>query len=724
VLGDLVSEAAGQPRKLEIVATALDQHVYAFDGAGNGLAGFPKKLHDTDADGHPLTGAEIINTAALGDIAGDSKPEIVTPTAELECTIAFDPTDPATLANYPLCPAAGSVAPQPGLGGFGAFLTNVLANFLGGSGRVYAVDAGGNVLSGWPTKPQGVVPDALPLVGPGEDHIMANVDNDPQLEVIGEVATGDVAATNGDGSNAVQYDSDPSGGEHVDKSKVLNLFENPIAANIDGTPGPEIIKGGITLNQLVNIGVAVGQNLPYNHVVQAWNATTGAELPSFPQAVEDFQLLSSPAVADVSNTPGNEILVGTGLYYLRSLNLTGLEGAPTDCTSALCWPKFTGGWIFATPAIGDTDGDGDLDITTLTREGHAFSWNTDRPACGDATGSNNEWWTSRHDEWNTGAYGTDTRPPGTARNLHFGTVTQHVVNLVWNTPGDDWLCGDATKFRVIGSTQPISHPTDGTVLVPSFSAPGDAAPNGTEQTQFIPNPNTQYTYFAVQFQDEAGNWGHLAKINLPNGYARPKAATPTGIRLVPAFDECVSGNANHGAPLSVPSCNPPQQSSDYLTVGTPDANGKAPNSMGVLTLKAVGENPIDSGNGDQADMAITATFTDVRNRGSLTDYTGELGFRVPLRATDRENGEDLQYPATASDVTLAFSVPCNATAGTEGATCNLSTTADAILAGVAKEGERSVWELGQLQVYDGGADGDADTTGDNTLFAVPGLFVP
>ena len=97
----------------------------------------------------------------------------------------------------------------------------------------------------------------------------------------------------------------------------------------------------MTLNQVVNLGVAVGQNLPYNHVVQAWNAQTGASLPTFPQAVEDFQLLSSPMVADVSDSPGNEVVVGTGLYYLRNFNVAGIEGTG--------WPKFTGGWIFATP---------------------------------------------------------------------------------------------------------------------------------------------------------------------------------------------------------------------------------------------------------------------------------------------------------------------------------------------------------------------------------------
>jgi hypothetical protein len=43
---------------------------------------------------------------------------------------------------------------------------------------------------------------------------------------------------------------------------------------------------------------------------------------------------------------------------------------------------------------------------------------------------------------------------------------------------------------------------------------------------------------------------------------------------------------------------------------------------------------------------------------------------------------------------------------------------------VAVEGNRAQWELDQVKVYDGGADGDADTTGDNTLIAVQGLLVP
>ena len=213
------------------------------------------------------------------------------------------------------------------------------------------------------------------------------------------------------------------------------------------------------------------------------------------------------------------------------------------------------------------------------------------------------------------------------------------------------------------------------------------------------------------------------------GYARPKGATPLNIRLVPAFEECISDNASHGAPLSVPSCRPPQQTSDYLTVGTPDANGKAPASMGALTLKEQGESPINTGNGDQADVEITASFTDVLNQGSLTDYTGELRYVLGLRITDRFNGTtggpNRLEPATSMDVPLPFSVPCSATGGSEGATCSVTTSADAVTGGnAANEGQRAVWQLDQVKVFDGGGDGDADTTGDNTLFAVQGLYAP
>jgi hypothetical protein len=69
-------------------------------------------------------------------------------------------------------------------------------------------------------------------------------------------------------------------------------------------------------------------------------------------------------------------------------------------------------------------------------------------------------------------------------------------------------------------------------------------------------------------------------------------------------------------------------------------------------------------------------------------------------------------------------MPCTATANTNvGSTCTLATTADAITPNTIAETKRTVWELGDAQVLDGGPDSDADTA-NNTLFLRQGVFVP
>jgi TolB protein len=224
-----------------------------------------------------------------------------------------------------------------------------------------------------------------------------------------------------------------------------------------------------------------------------------------------------------------------------------------------------------------------------------------------------------------------------------------------------------------------------------------------------------------------GHDGHPAWQPLKQpGYARPKSATPDVIRLVPAQVPCASANSTHGAPLVLPSCNPPQQTSGYATVGIPDANGNAAKSTGTLTAKALGEVPIDLTNGDQSDIAFTVSITDVRDKQTpALDYSGELRAAFNLRLTDRLSGPGLIHPATSTDTTFAFSLPCAQTSDTSvGSTCSTSTSADAVMPGITPEFTRAIWELGQVQVYDGGADGDGDTTGDNALFAVQGLFAP
>jgi hypothetical protein len=212
-------------------------------------------------------------------------------------------------------------------------------------------------------------------------------------------------------------------------------------------------------------------------------------------------------------------------------------------------------------------------------------------------------------------------------------------------------------------------------------------------------------------------------------FVRPKSAVSTRVSLVPAFNACTSPNRIHGPPdfpgnASNPdgSCNPPVKSSSQLTIGTPDSNGAGANSQGFV--KAYSITGITATPADEADARFTVSLTDVRRTTSgLPDYTGQLQLETSLRVTDRDNGPTLT--GTPQDTPLRVTVPCAATGDASiGSTCSVNTTADAVLgAGTIKEGRRSIWQLGQVKVNDGGADGVASTL-PNAPFAVQGVLVP
>jgi hypothetical protein len=207
------------------------------------------------------------------------------------------------------------------------------------------------------------------------------------------------------------------------------------------------------------------------------------------------------------------------------------------------------------------------------------------------------------------------------------------------------------------------------------------------------------------------------------GYVRPKGASPMYVSLVPAFTPCTSANRVHAPPLNFGSCNPPAQSSGQLTIGSPDANGATANFVGFAKFKVVNGNVATAA--DEADVQISTSLLDVRKKSDLSDYTGQLQLRPTLQVVDRNNGPAEVGSGQAVD--LPVTVPCSATADTTiGSTCSISTTADAVLGSTlgVRENRRSVWQMQQVKVYDGGADGVASTTGDNAVFAVQGVFAP
>jgi hypothetical protein len=462
---------------LDIVAASLDQHVYAWSGAGTRMPGFPVRLATEGADG-----AEIVTTPAIAELDGDPGPEIVTATNEVVSTGPAFPDSPTQLLNVFLGAATG---------------TN----------PVYAINDDGAAVDGWPVNVGVAAGDLLPLVLPGHDAAVVDVDDDGVDEVSVSAGTSLEAQgsrlVNGDGSTNVTYvNNGPR--NTIDQGPILNLADYTSIGDLMGTGTPAAVKGGLSVNGVANL-LAVNQNLPFNHVEQAWDLQTGTALPGFPRATDDFQLLSQAPIARVGGTGvERQVLVGTGMYQLHAYGPAGLEASG--------WPKFTGGWTQTTPAVGDADGDGDLDVTGYTREGWSFLWDTGSDACGsEASPANNEWWTYHHDEFNSANYGTDARPPGAPEDL--GALrTGATVTLSFTAPGDDWMCGTAQRLRVLAANGPIQHPGDGTQIreEDTTAAAGDDVTLDLTDAELA-----GATHVAVLYRDEAGNWGLLKSTTVP-----------------------------------------------------------------------------------------------------------------------------------------------------------------------------------------------------------------
>jgi hypothetical protein len=235
---------------------------------------------------------------------------------------------------------------------------------------------------------------------------------------------------------------------------------------------------------------------------------------------------------------------------------------------------------------------------------------------------------------------------------------------------------------------------------------GDA-PTGTGIGEFNGDSRPDFAIIS-----EASNTASIY-LGVPDGYARPKSATPMTFRLVPAFNECTAPNSTHGAPLGSGSCDPSTESSPFLTFSAPDRpapfNGAVAGS-GTVTMKVFCSDgaspPCTTQSGDQEDVRIDSTVTGVRCTGASggctgagATYAGKLLFTSTLRITDRLN-TPVQEPATVNDAALQVGMQC--TSGN----CSISTTADAVYPGLVQELKRAVWQLSAIQLLDGGSDGN------------------
>ena len=463
-----VGHLEGPGQGLDIVVPSLDGHLYAFDDQGHELPGFPTALADPGVPPSQRMIAESINEPAIADLNGDGKDDVVVATNE-----TYD-------ANPP---SGDDVA-----GLFGQAFSDALANAAGGSSRVYAVNgANGDFLPGWPVKLNGAIQDTLPFIGPGQDPAVADIGG---KETVIASTTGSATIEEYDASGhlirGVQQGTYGPLSDATDRSGTVNLFESASVGRLFAGGGLDIVKYGLSLSDLANL-LLVGQNLPYNHLIGAYNAQTGAALPAFPRITDDFQFLSSSDIAKVDKgSSDNQVVAGTGLGLLHAYDgSTGLD--------VKGFPKVTGGWLFA-PAAFSQDGR----MADITREGYLFQWNLpELPRC------QHEWPSFRHDPFQSGDYDTDGTPPSTPTALRLRSGS-----LSFRAPGGDGLCGSAARYQIATSSSPIT-PSNfaGARQLPDPPTPRGA---GTVQTYALP-PHERYV--AIRAIDGAGNVGWTATLD-------------------------------------------------------------------------------------------------------------------------------------------------------------------------------------------------------------------
>jgi hypothetical protein len=208
--------------------------------------------------------------------------------------------------------------------------------------------------------------------------VLADVDGDGRDEVAIAAFTGTHELFNGDGTKRLTYDS----------NETVALGVNAAFARIGGQLD---LFGGVVDAKLALAQLSPASDIPFDHLADAWNASTGAKLDGYPRVMEGWMLAGAPAVADVSGDGRPEVIQGSSGDVLHAVD-------PTTGQEPPGWPKDTGGWLLASPAVGDIDGDGMNEVVAVTRDGFLYVYDT--PGRGAL-----EWPAFRHDARNTGRGG-------------------------------------------------------------------------------------------------------------------------------------------------------------------------------------------------------------------------------------------------------------------------------------------------------------------------------
>jgi hypothetical protein len=518
VLADLDGDG-----ELDIVAAAMDRHVYAWHGDGKPVRGWPVlvvdhgKLRDQQPKIDPVThrpffdmekkahggdkrdqGA-IIDTPAVGDIDGDGKPEVVVGTNE----------------NY--WRNEGNEGDLNAGGVNSALYQGLGAALDTANGRLYAIkpagdpdgdpnDDNGPWLPGWPFKVGILEAGLLPLVGEGitGSPVIGSVpcQGADRARRVGTMpAAGLAYLVNPDGVSC--YGRDPQGKDIPLQTEGGAAHDQPLLAAVGHPAFGELLGGTALLAPAAGVTRAVDVVLPEyqggQDYLAAWDLQEpqGVFRPGWPGTMNDLQFLSGPSVADIDPaSPGEEVVAGSAHDDLQAF---GSSGAKTPG-----WPKLTGDWTVSNAAIGsfgtlETDPGATLVVVNGTRDGRLAAYGTGAAACAPAS-----WPKFHHDPANSGDLDRDATTPGKPTSAALSGA-----KLTFGSPGDDLLCGTPRKYEVVTSAHDID-PQDFAHAKP-VKATGEPVAAGDKATLDLGSAELG-RYVAVRAVDDQGNVGLPAVI--------------------------------------------------------------------------------------------------------------------------------------------------------------------------------------------------------------------